>query len=583
MNDAPIANVDGEPAWRQLKLSLERPYKDDSGNRIGTLYDITPEGEHVYEPKQAPSARLETNLRRIFIERGSDFFEKRDDPTRTKDDNTKDPKDVEDIAENDPDVPPKPMTVEELFAMRMEIIPQLFVALGEMTQARDLLTALLSSSGGSVNAILQGQQLPPQQTTSSLSATTVSKPAPIVSVQAFDSQLTVGGKDEALRKASKLFRTAAESMERSRSRGETYWIDALRARRANWGLSPAPLPLGSATGKGADKTSKDFMISYGLEGSPTIFRSRAVASLPTVGDTSIDVVFPSHQNTRLRTSIMLTTGTSTETAVFNSPRALGSMGLDTALKNAQVEIVDQEIFSLLVTEAGNLPTASAQVSERLIVINAAQGLDLSFELISYTNTLEMTNGQHLCELIYHVLHVLLLRKHTAAVGRTLAVNTYTKLREQPLPVLHPIIDILQYQVFCERIQVELSQAVVALNEAGVPSRMSFTPVGESGARLVALISDKGAKSVGGEVIIRINDWYTLRFTMASPSTLTAHLSQATLAISSLPQLSQLLMDEIERCLLQKICNLGREICSNIGGVWFVDLDRCIARWEGCIL
>lgn len=71
--------------------------------------------------------------------------------------------------------------------------------------------------------------------------------------------------------------------------------------------------------------------------------------------------------------------------------------------------------------------------------------------------------------------------------------------------------------------------------------------------------------------------------MVSPSTLTAHLSQATLAISSLPQLSQLLMDEIERCLLQKICNLGREMCSSLGGIWFVDLDRCIARWEGCVL
>jgi len=57
------------------------------------------------------------------------------------------------------------------------------------------------------------------------------------------------------------------------------------------------------------------------------------------------------------------------------------MSLDTALKNSQVEIVDQEIFSLLVKEAGNLPTASAQVSERLIIINAAQGLDLTFELV----------------------------------------------------------------------------------------------------------------------------------------------------------------------------------------------------------
>ena len=132
-----------------------------------------------------------------------------------------------------------------------------------MSQAKDLLTSILSSAlGGQI----QAGQVQGASDFMLLSATTVTKPPPIVSVQTFNAQLSIGGKDEALRKASNLFRTAAESMGRSRARGEKYWVDALRARRANWGLSPAPLPPGSATGKGADKTSKDFIISYGLEG-----------------------------------------------------------------------------------------------------------------------------------------------------------------------------------------------------------------------------------------------------------------------------------------------------------------------------
>lgn len=77
--------------------------------------------------------------------------------------------------------------------------------------------------------------------------------------------------------------------------------------------------------------------------------------------------------------------------------------------------------------------------------------------------------------------------------------------------------------------------------------------------------------------------HTLRLTFTSPSSLVAHLSQATLNISSLPQLSQLLMDEIERCLLQRICELGRELCKAVGAIWFIDSNRCIARWEGCVL
>lgn len=128
-----------------------------------------------------------------------------------------------------------------------------------MLHAKELLSLLLASTlpkqPGSVSE-------PP---TSTLTATIVTKPPPIPSVQAFNAQLVVAGKDEALRKAADIFKSAAEGMERGRVRGNKYWVDALKIRRANWGLIPAPLPFGSATGKGADKTSKDFLISFGLE------------------------------------------------------------------------------------------------------------------------------------------------------------------------------------------------------------------------------------------------------------------------------------------------------------------------------
>lgn len=55
--------------------------------------------------------------------------------------------------------------------------------------------------------------------------------------------------------------------------------------------------------------------------------------------------------------------------------------LEGSLRAAQQEIVEQEIFSVLIKEAGSLPTASARVSERLIVIDAAQGMELQFELV----------------------------------------------------------------------------------------------------------------------------------------------------------------------------------------------------------
>ena len=77
--------------------------------------------------------------------------------------------------------------------------------------------------------------------------------------------------------------------------------------------------------------------------------------------------------------------------------------------------------------------------------------------------------------------------------------------------------------------------------------------------------------------------HLIRLTFASPSSLVAHLSQATLGIVSLQQLSQLLMDEAEKCLLQQIVKLGKELCQGFDSVWFIDLNRCVAKWEGCVL
>lgn len=160
------------------------------------------------------------------------------------------------------------------------------VSLGEVTQAQQVLAALLTVPNTESQSQPQSQsqsQIQPQASSQAKSqpasqsqpplpppnvkfaATVVTKPPFITSVQAFNAQLTIGGKDEALRHAASLFKSSAESMERTRLAGERYWVDALRIRRNNWGLVPAPLPPGSATGKGADKTSKDFLVSFGLE------------------------------------------------------------------------------------------------------------------------------------------------------------------------------------------------------------------------------------------------------------------------------------------------------------------------------
>ncbi|KAG7449152.1 uncharacterized protein BT62DRAFT_964081 [Guyanagaster necrorhizus] len=575
------------PSWKTLKLSLERPYKDENGVPVPVLQDITPQGEQIYEPKQTTSQLLSGNLRRIFLERGVDFFDK------TRDGNLADRiveahVDVKDTTldtdkSNEDEETPNIMTSEDLYKMRIQITSQLFIALGEMTHARDLLSAILSTPGQVPHSI---PGIPRQEThpAAPLSATIIRKPLPIVSVQAFNTQLAIGSKDEALRKASDVFKVAADRLEGGRLRGEKYWADALKIRRENWALIPAPLPLGSATGKGADKSSKDFLISYGLEESSSSFRRRAIGHMASLENAAEGLIFPFRQHTLLRVSLTSSEGR-TSLAFSKGDSRSEDSALNNSLNNAQREIVEQEIFSLLVHEASKLPTASAKVSERLIVIDSALGTELKFELVESDSVIPSASQNPLqqatCDLIYYSLHALLLRRHQHLKSQRLSGNDAPKT--DPPPVLQPIIDLLQYQVFCQRVKTVIEGIVTALTLAGIASTLRFQPVGEVGHKLVNLLDNHHAKTVGGQCILRIDRRHTIRFSFLAPSTLQAHLAQATLTISSIPQLNQLLTDDVGRFLLQRICELGREISGEVSGIWFLDLNQCVGRWEGCTL
>lgn len=117
---------------------------------------------------------------------------------------------------------------------------------------------------------------------------------------------------------------------------------------------------------------------------PIQFRRRAVGRLPSYTRSSRDVIFPHHKKNRLRVSIVTKDEAGITHTTTNSIPSDDDTVLDGVLRSAQREIVEQEIFSILVQEAGSLPTASAKVSERFIIVDAVQGLELQIELVSLT-------------------------------------------------------------------------------------------------------------------------------------------------------------------------------------------------------
>lgn len=66
---------------------------------------------------------------------------------------------------------------------------------------------------------------------------------------------------------------------------------------------------------------------------------------------------------------------------------------------------------------------------------------------------------------------------------------------------------LQYRVFCARLDLNLRKAKSALDAVGIQTTLSFTPVGEAGQNLISAFCDHGNKTIGGETVIRIDHWY----------------------------------------------------------------------------
>jgi mediator of RNA polymerase II transcription subunit 17 len=117
-----------------------------------------------------------------------------------------------------------------------------------------------------------------------------------------------------------------------------------------------------------------------------------------------------------------------------------------------------------------------------------------------------------CDLIYSSLHALLLRRHwhmkLRRLGNTGIIRppVLAETTHAP-PILRPIIDLLQYQVFCERIKSEIDKMVEALSAVGIPATLRFDPVGETGQQLIRLFDDNVSNIVGGEAVLRIDNRY----------------------------------------------------------------------------
>ena len=113
-----------------------------------------------------------------------------------------------------------------------------------------------------------------------------------------------------------------------------------------------------------------------------VFRQRATGQLATHGSQE-PLVFPQRQRTVLCINIKTRDASGTERTACNglTSEIEGGDLLQGTLREAQREVLEQEIFSLLIRDASVLPTSSVRVSERLLVVEATQDTEIRFELV----------------------------------------------------------------------------------------------------------------------------------------------------------------------------------------------------------
>jgi mediator of RNA polymerase II transcription subunit 17, fungi type len=122
-----------------------------------------------------------------------------------------------------------------------------------------------------------------------------------------------------------------------------------------------------------------------------------------------------------------------------------------------------------------------------------------------------------CDLIYNLLHLLLLREHShrrlVRIGapEALLPKSHADPAFPPAPIhptqalLQPVIDLLQYEYFCIRVKAEMNKIVQSLRRGGVPVKFHFDAVGENSAGVLESLVGSGSGRIGGVTVIRIDN------------------------------------------------------------------------------
>ena len=386
---------------------------------------------------------------------------------------------------------------KEFVPLRDTLLHQLEVSLFHAEQAQNLLGMLIQNTRSDTSSVLAAQSeyfLDPHAL--SLSALERAIPeesnAPPRPLSVSEQKLILQEKHASIRNAAQILVHGADEMEQCLESERSRWHGLQKIQRRGWKLTPGrPLvdierfdtptvkrdvlqgfgiPIVQGNGSIKEEGARDAWIGYGPSEAPISILQRTLAywaDAPTPGP---HLAFPDRTWRRLQVEFhdhaskqIWKSGSTRETRSDDAD-------LDAQLYDAQLDVVDAELFRELAVQSGTLsPVLARTISDHCISLPLSSTLEMRFVLVPYD---ESSPGEESpwSTLLLHVLRLRMLRGWTVRI-RAMWDKRAASIALHPPKVrfalMAPLWELYEYTLFLSRLRATLDGALSGFGNARI--------------------------------------------------------------------------------------------------------------------
>lgn len=445
---------------------------------------------------------------------------------------------------------------KEFVPLRDTLLHQLEVSLFHAEQAQNLLGMLIQNTRSDTSSVLAAQSeyfLDPHAL--SLSALEHAIPedhnnAPPRPLSVSEQKLILQEKHTSIRNAAQILVHGADEMEQCLESERSRWHGLQKIQRRGWKLTPGrPLvdierfdtptvkrdvlqgfgvPIVQGNGSIKEEGARDAWIGYGPSEAPISILQRTLAYWADAPTSGPHLAFPDRTWRRLQVEFhdhaskqIWKSGSTRETRSDDAD-------LDAQLYDAQLDVVDAELFRELAVQSGTLsPVLARTISDHCISLPLSSTLEMRFVLVPYD---ESSPGEESpwSTLLLHVLRLRMLRGWTVRI-RAMWDKRAASIALHPPKVrfalMAPLWELYEYTLFLSRLRATLDHALSGFDNA----RILWEPYGAIHdvhqwiSHLLDLsTSNSDLIPVGGSIWVYYDSVMITHLSLRAPSHMLAH-------------------------------------------------------------